>query len=136
MRHYQAIPHTERHVVAVRALIEAIESPAGTIVPFYFLPRLGGGTTLRAYPTSRWTDRNALAFNTEYRWLMTNRMQLIALADLGDVASSFSALRPSKFHVSTGGGVRYHIAGTFLAGVDAAHGSEGWTVIARMGHAF
>ncbi len=136
LRHYQPIPRTERHVVAVRALIEAIESPTDTVIPFYFLPRLGGGTTLRAYPTSRWTDRNALAFNTEYRWLMTDRIQLIALADLGDVAPSFSALRPSKFHVSKGGGVRYHIAGTFLAGVDAAHGSEGWTVIARMGQAF
>jgi hypothetical protein len=136
LRHYQPLPHTDRHVIAVRALLESINASSGTIVPFYFYPRLGGGTTLRSYGTSRLTDRNALAFNTEYRWLMTDRIQLIALADLGDVAPTFSALRPTKFHTDVGGAVRYHIAGTFLAGVDAAHGGEGWTVIARLGQAF
>jgi hypothetical protein len=136
LRHYQPIPHTERHVVAVRALLSSISSQDGAAVPFYFLPRLGGGTTLRSYGTSRLTDRNALAFNTEYRWLMLDRVQLIALIDLGDVAPTFTALRPSKFHSSIGTGMRYHIAGTFLAGLDAAHGHEGWTFIARLGHAF
>jgi hypothetical protein len=71
----------------------------------------------------------------EYR-VKLNRLQVLGLVDLGDVAPALGDLRPSKFHTSTGAGVRVQAGGTFLPGVDVAHGSEGWAVIVRLGHAF
>jgi hypothetical protein len=135
VRQYWPIPSTENHVLAARALLMSVQSQDAAAVPFYFLPRLGGATTLRSYDNSRLTDRDALAVNLEYR-LRVNRLQVLGLVDLGDVAPTLTDLRPSKFHTSTGAGVRFQAGGTFLPGVDVAHGREGWAVIVRLGHAF
>jgi Omp85 superfamily domain len=135
LRQYWAVPHASNQVLAARMLIGSISSEDSAAVPFYFLPRLGGGTTLRGYDTSRLTDRDALAFNVEYR-VKLGRLQLLALVDLGDVAPTFGDLRPSKSHTATGAGVRFQTGGAFLPGVDIAHGSEGWAAVVRMGHAF
>jgi hypothetical protein len=135
VRQYWAVPHTDNQVLAARMLIGSVSSQDAAAVPFYFLPRLGGGTTLRGYDTSRLTDRDALAVNVEYR-VRLHRLQVLGLVDLGDVAPTFGNLRPSKFHTATGAGVRFQAGGTFLPGVDIAHGSEGWAAIVRLGHAF
>jgi hypothetical protein len=136
VRQYLPVPRTDTQVVAVRVLTSSVSGDAADQVPFYFLPRLGGDTTLRSYGTSRFMDRSALAVSAEYRVLMMKRLQVLGLVDLGDVAPHFSALRPSKFHSSTGFGARYQFAPAFLAGADVAHGSEGWAAIVRLGQAF
>jgi outer membrane protein assembly factor BamA len=135
IRQYWPVPHTSNQVLAARALLMSVATQDPTAVPFYFLPRLGGGTTLRSYDTSRLTDRDALAMNVEYR-VRLNRLQVLGLVDLGDVAPELGDLRPSKFHTATGAGVRFLAGGAFLPGVDIARGSEGWAVIVRLGHAF
>jgi hypothetical protein len=135
VRQYWPVPYTANQVLAARVLLGSVSSQDAAAVPFYFLPRLGGGTTLRSYDTSRLTDHDALAVNVEYR-VRLNRLQLLGLVDLGDVAPTFGSLRPSKFHTATGAGVRFQAGGTFLPGVDIAHGSEGWAAIVRLGHAF
>jgi hypothetical protein len=136
VRQYVAVPRTGNQVVALRVLTSSVSGAEAGKVPFYFLPRLGGDTTLRGYGTSRFMDRSALAVDAEYRVLLVKHLQLLGLVDLGDVAPSFSALRPSKFHSSTGLGARYQFAPAFLGGVDVAHGSEGWAAIVRLGQAF
>jgi hypothetical protein len=135
IRQYWALPYADNQVLAARALLMSVSAQDPAAVPFYFLPRLGGGTTMRSYDTSRLTDRDALGMNVEYR-VRLNRLQLLALVDLGDVAPALGDLRPSKFHTATGAGVRFQAGGSFLPGVDIAHGSEGWAAIVRLGHAF
>jgi hypothetical protein len=136
IRQYWPVPGTTNHVIAVRGLLGAVSGQDAAAVPFYFLPRLGGALTLRGYDTGRFTDRDALSFNVEYRVLIKHRLQLLAFTDMGDVAPNFGALRPARFRTSQGAGMRFHAGGTFLPGVDVAHGSDGWAVIARLGHAF
>ncbi len=135
IRQYLAMPYAENQVIATRALLMSVAAQDPSAVPFYFLPRLGGATTLRSYDTSRLTDRDALAVNVEYR-VRLNRLQVLGLVGLGDVAPALGDLRPSKFHTATGAGLRFQAGGTFLPGVDVAHGSEGWAAIVRLGHAF
>jgi outer membrane protein assembly factor BamA len=136
IREYLPVPHTKNHVLAMRGLLGSVSGQDAATVPFYFLPRLGGALTLRGYDTSRFTDRDALAFNIEYRVLIKNRLQVLAFTDMGDVAQRLTDLRPTKFHTSQGVGTRFHAGGTFLPGIDFAHGTDGWAVIARLGHAF
>ena len=135
IRQYYPLPYASNQVLAARVLLMSVSAQDPNAVPFYFLPRLGGSTTMRSYDTSRLSDHDALGMNLEYR-VRLNRLQVLGLVDLGDVAPSLGELRPSKFHTATGAGVRFLAGGTFLPGVDVAHGSEGWAVIVRLGHAF
>jgi hypothetical protein len=136
IRQYVPMPYSKNHVFAIRGLLGAISGADAAAVPFYFLPRLGGNLTLRGYDTGRFTDRDALSFNVEYRVLIKNRLQVLAFTDMGDVAPNLGDLRPAKFHTSQGVGFRFQAGGTFLPGMDIAHGADGWALLVRLGHAF
>ena len=45
--------------IAVRGQMAVTDAAATGAIPFYFLPRLGGGGTLRGYETSRFIDQQA-----------------------------------------------------------------------------
>ena len=65
----QLIPtHAERGVIDVGARVWLSQSNTGRSVPFFLMPTLGGGDLLRAFPSYRFRDRNALLLKGEYRW--------------------------------------------------------------------
>ncbi len=47
----------------------------GDTVPFFLLPSLGSGSTLRGYGSWRFRDRHSLLMSGEFRWI-PNRMGL------------------------------------------------------------
>ena len=55
-------------VIALRGLVTVTDFDDSGVVPFFVLPALGGGSTLRGYPDFRFTDRNRLLMNAELRW--------------------------------------------------------------------
>jgi outer membrane protein assembly factor BamA len=134
LRKYFAVPGTARHAIAIRGQFAfsggAGDSPDGDGVPFYMLPRLGGSGTLRAYETSRFTDKNAMVFAAEYRYLATPKLQLVGFLEGGQVAPRLSAFDLPTFKTSYGAGVRYRIKNSAVVRVDFARGQEGnrWIV--------
>jgi len=103
-------------------------------VPFYFMPSLGGATSLRSFDNYRFHDLNALMVNAESRWAVYRHMDVAAFVDAGNVAPTFRTLNID--HTSVGAGLRFHADHTNFARLDIAHGSEGWQVFFRTGDFF
>lgn len=107
------------------------------VVPFFLLPSLGSGRTLRAYSSWRFRDRHSLLGQAEFRWI-PNRlgMDWALFYDIGKVASRREDLDFDGANHDYGIGVRFHLpAFTFLR-IEGARGSEGWHLVFASGAVF
>lgn len=119
----------ETWVLSLRGRTESVvgsESDA----PYFLLPWLGSGSTLRGYKTGRFRDRHALLLSAEWRWI-PNRLGLdMALfADAGKVAPRASDLDFTDLKTDYGIGIRFHAPTVTVFRVDVARGSEGWRLV-------
>ena len=78
-------------------------------VPYFLLPSLGSGSTLRGYSSWRFRDRHAMLLSGEWRWI-PNRMaiDMAFFYDTGMVAPRFDAIALGSFVSDFGVGVRFH----------------------------
>ena len=86
------------------------------VVPYFLMPSLGSGRTLRAYRSWRFRDRHSMLGQAEFRWI-PNRLGLdMALFyDAGKVTSRREDLDFEGLKSDWGIGVRFHLpAYTFL----------------------
>jgi hypothetical protein len=120
----------ERVVFALHGWVVGSETAAGSVIPFYLQPSLGGGNTLRAYTDYRFHDRNLLIVNVESRIALFTHIDAALFVDAGNVASRFSDLNVDKR--AYGFGLRAHTRNATFARVDIAHGEEGWNLLVRM----
>jgi outer membrane protein assembly factor BamA len=131
----QILPVTgERWVIALHGWGAFSDTSAGNSLPFYMLPTLGGGNTLRSFSDYRFRDRQMLVVNVESRWALFTHVDVAAFVDAGNVAARLGDLNLDKR--SYGGGLRVHSRTTTLARLDFAHGSEGWRVDFRLSDPF
>jgi outer membrane translocation and assembly module TamA len=88
---------------------------AGSVVPFYLMETLGGGSTIRGFREFRFRDRQTLLLNAEYRWEIWTYLDLAVFADAGKVFSDSSDLDLHGLETAIGFGLRGHgPAGTVL----------------------
>jgi hypothetical protein len=106
-------------------------------VPYFLLPSLGSGSTLRGFSSWRFRDRHAALVSGEWRWI-ANRLALdMALfADAGVVAPRFEALTLNAVATDVGIGVRFHGPARTPLRVEFAHGSEGMRLVFAASAAF
>jgi hypothetical protein len=99
-------------------------------VPFFLLPALGSGSTLRAYPSWRFRDRHSLLLSGEWRWIV-NRMflDMALFYDAGKVAARREDLNFDGLKQDAGIGVRFHGPLATPLRVEVARGSEGVNVV-------
>ena len=112
-------------IVAVRGHVALSQTGAGNEVPFYLMPTLGGGNTLRGYGDYRFRDRNAASVGAEYRVPVFRMMDAALFADAGSVAPKASGLWRERPEHDYGFGVRFHTATRSVARIDVAKGREG-----------
>lgn len=107
VRHYVPVAgFSGADSIAIRGALSMTAS--GNARPsFYFLPRLGGGSTLRGYETSRFVDAQAMLVSAEYRWQVRRKLQIVGFVDAGQVAPAMSAFAMSRFDAAGGAGIRY-----------------------------
>jgi hypothetical protein len=99
-------------------------------VPYFLLPALGSGSTLRAYPSWRFRDRHSLLLSGEWRWIPSRMFMDVALFyDAGKVASRVEDLNFSGLKHDVGVGVRFHGPIATPLRVEVARGSEGVNVV-------
>ena len=126
-----------QHVPILRAawvisLHGRVQSVLGddSVVPYYLLPYLGSGRTLRAYPTGRFRDRNALLTTVELRWIPSAlALDMALFYDAGKVANSFDQLDFNGMKSDWGIGVRFHGPAVTPLRIEVARGSEGWHLV-------
>jgi len=106
-------------------------------VPYFLLPSLGSGSTLRAYPSWRFRDRHSLLMSGEWRWIVNRTFLDMALFyDTGKVTARREDLNFKDLNQDFGIGIRFHGPASTPPRVDVAHGSEGINVVFSGGAAF
>jgi hypothetical protein len=126
----QHVPiHRETWVISLRAGTESIVRKSD-VVPYFLMPTLGSGDTLRAYANQRFRDRHSLLMSGELRWF-PNRLglDLALFVDAGKVAPSRSGLTLRDLKTDYGVGVRFHTPAATALRVDVARGLEGTRIV-------
>jgi len=75
-------------VIALRAIATVTDVDAEREVPYFLLPSVGGGSTVRGYQDFRFRDRNRLVMNAELRWTPSRFMDMALFYDAGKVEAS------------------------------------------------
>ena len=84
---YEVVQHfpilRESWVISLRGLAETAFSRDGQEVPYYLLPHLGGGSTLRGFDSWRFRDRDKLLLQAEWRIMANRYMDTAVFYDAG-----------------------------------------------------
>jgi outer membrane protein assembly factor BamA len=109
---YEAIQHLplmrETWVLSLHGRVELANAADEQTIPFFMLPALGGGSSLRGFSSWRFRDRNSLLLQAEWR-LMANRFLDVALVyDAGRVADRREDLTSAPLKSDYGVGFRFH----------------------------
>jgi hypothetical protein len=123
-------------VLAFRGLLTTTDVDEGDAVPLFLLPALGGGSTLRGYPSWRFRDRHRLLLSGEYRWIPAQMIDMALFYDAGKVASRRSDLDLDGLKTDYGVGIRFHGLSFTALRFDVARGREGWVFNFTGGAAF
>jgi hypothetical protein len=126
----------ETWVLSFRGRMESAHG-ADSDVPYYMLPWLGSGSSLRGYGTGRFRDKHSLLMSGEWRWI-PNRyaLDMALFADAGTVARHFKDLDMGDMKYDYGIGIRFHGPEITPLRFDIAHGSEGWHFVISSSAAF
>jgi hypothetical protein len=129
----EAIQHVpvlrETWVLSRRARVTTTLEDDDT-VPYFLLPTLGGGSSLRAYGSGRFVDRHSLLTSVEWRWIPNRRgLDMALFFDAGKVTDEFDDLNFRELKHDVGIGVRFHGARTTPLRVELTRGSEGWNLV-------
>jgi hypothetical protein len=126
------------HVISVGAGFETVEPENDdSVIPFGYLPALGGSSRLRGYPSWRWRDQAVGWATAEYRyriweehtWKATPGVLEAALfADAGDVASEVGDLDTKDLKTSYGLEVRMFLKDAALFRLGIGYSDEGTRV--------
>ena len=111
-------------VIALRGVATVTDIDDASAVPFFLLPSVGGGSTLRGYPDFRFRDRNRLVMNAELRWTPARFIDMAIFYDRGKVTSRRDDLDFTDLKDSYGIGMRLIGVRGYLFRIEAAHSRE------------
>jgi Omp85 superfamily domain len=107
------------------------------VVPYFLLPSLGSGSTLRAYSSWRFRDRHSLLLSGEFRWIPSKLvLDMAVFYDAGKVTSRRSDLDFDGLKSNVGIGIRFHGPLSTPLRVEVARGDEGLHLVFSGGAAF
>jgi hemolysin activation/secretion protein len=96
------------------------------LVPYYLLPSIGGGSSVRGYSSWRFRDRHAVLSSAEFRWIASRlALDMAVFYDAGTVASEIDRLTLREFVSSWGFGARFHGPTVTPLRIELASGREG-----------
>jgi hypothetical protein len=111
-------------VIALRGLTTFTDIDETEAVPYFMLPSLGGGKTLRGYPDFRFRDRNRLVMNAELRWTPARFLDMAVFYDTGKVAARKGDINFEDLEDSYGIGMRFIGVNGYAFRVEVAHSRE------------
>jgi hypothetical protein len=107
------------------------------VVPYFLLPALGSGSTLRGYGSWRFRDRHSELFSIEWRWIPSRfALDMAIFYDAGKVTSRRSDLGFSSLKGNVGIGARFHGPAATPLRIELARGQEGLNLVFSGGPAF
>ena len=126
----------ENWVVSLHGLVQTTLNDDDT-VPYFLLPSLGGGSTLRGFSGWRFRDRTSLLMSGEFRWIPSRlALDMALFYDTGKVTPRFHDLSFKGLASDYGIGIRFHGPLATPLRIDLARSREGMHLVFSGGAAF
>ena len=130
---YEAIQHfpilREAWVISLHGLVQTAFDKDDQQTPFFMLPALGGGSSLRGYSSWRFRDQNSLLLQAEWRIMVNRFFDSAVFYDAGKVTARTSDLDLKNLKSDFGFGIRFHSPISTPIRLELARGNEGLTFI-------
>jgi outer membrane protein assembly factor BamA len=130
---YEVIQHVpilrETWVLSVHGRVETTSTRDGNEVPFFMLPALGGGSSLRGYASWRFRDLNSVLVQAEWRVIVNNFLETAIFYDAGKVEARAQDLDLNGLKSNFGIGVRLHGPAATPVRIELAKGNEGLALV-------
>jgi hypothetical protein len=137
---YEAIQHVpvrrDAWVLSFRAAVSTTGTKTSQEIPFFMLPSVGGGSSLRGYSSWRFRDRNSLLLQAEWRTIVNRFVDMAVFYDTGKVTPHTRELTLSNLHDDYGLGFRFHGPITTPLRIDFAKSHEGFSIVFSSSAAF
>jgi hypothetical protein len=128
MAEYEAIAHLpilrETWVLSFHGRVQTAFDKDDQQIPFFMLPALGGGSSLRGYSSWRFRDKNSLLLQAEWRIMVNRYLDMAFFYDAGKVAARTSDLDFDGLKDDYGFGLRFHGPFATPLRVELAHSRE------------
>ena len=130
---YEALQHVpilrDAWVLSFRGYVSTTAMKSGQEIPFFMLPSVGGGSSLRGFASWRFRDRNSLLLQAEWRALINRFFDMAVFYDAGKVTAYSSDLNLEGLKNDAGLGFRFHGPMSTPFRVDFAKGNEGFRIV-------
>jgi hypothetical protein len=130
---YEALQHIpvlrEAWVLSFRGFVSTTGLKSGEQIPFFMLPSVGGGSSLRAYSSWRFRDRNSMELQAEWRVMVNRYLDTAVFYDAGKVTAHSSDLGLDSLKHDYGLGFRFHGPVATPLRIDLAYGNEGFSIV-------
>jgi hypothetical protein len=130
---YEAIQHVpilrEAWVISLRARARTTHPKSGQQTPFFMLPYVGSGSTLRGFTSHRFRDQNSLVLQAEWRIMANRFMDTAVFYDTGKVAARRADLDLNGLKSDYGFGFRLHGPFATPLRIDVAKSPDGLRLV-------
>jgi hypothetical protein len=130
---YQAVQHIpiahDAWVLSLRGEVSTTYTTGDNEVPFFMLPALGGGSSLRGFSSWRFRDRNSILLSAEWRVLVSNFVDTAIFVDAGKVVADRGAIDLDNLKSDFGIGFRIHGPAATPLRIDFAKSNEGLVIV-------
>jgi hypothetical protein len=137
---YSAIQHIpilrNAWVLSLRGEVTTTQTKDAQVIPFYMLPALGGGSSLRGFSSWRFRDRHSLLLSADWRVLANHFLDLAVFYDAGKVVARTSDLDLEGLKSDYGIGIRLHGPISTPLRIDFAKSNEGLQIVFSSSAAF
>jgi hypothetical protein len=119
----------ENWVISLHGLLQTTLDDTDT-VPYFLMPSLGGGSTLRGFSSARFRDLHSLLMSGEFRWIPSRLgLDMALFYDTGKVTPTFRDISWRGLASDVGIGVRFHGPLATPLRIELAHGREGTRLV-------
>ncbi len=126
---YEVIQHfpilREAWVISLRGFAQTAFDKDNQDIPFFMLPAVGGGSSLRGFSSWRFRDRNSLLFQAEWRIMVNRFLDTAVFYDAGKVTKRTADFDFNGLKSDYGFGVRFHGPFATPLRVELARSNEG-----------
>lgn len=133
-RLYVPLGHRQR-VLALRTYFTRDDADGDARVPFFALPTLGSGSTLRGFQSQRFRGERLWLLQAEYRIELAPALEMALFYDVAAVAARVEE-KVGNWRGNGGFGFRFKTHENVLARADFAWGREGFRALLRFGPSF
>ena len=119
----------ETWVLSFHGRVETTSLKDDQQIPFFMLPALGGGSSLRGFSSWRFRDRNSLLLQAEWRIIANRFLDMAVFYDAGKVAARRGDLDFDGLKSDYGLGFRFHGPLATPLRIDFAKSREGFAIV-------